>query len=225
VGKRFRIDDRNGPWVEVVGVARTSKYQWIAEPPTPFLYLPLAQRSKPSMTLVAESWGDAAALSVPLREAVREVDASQPIFYVRTMQEIFELRAVKTPNMLVEIVGAMGLMGLLLAMVGLYALVAYSVACRTREIGIRMAIGASQASVLRLVLQQGLGLALSGIAIGLLVSIWAGKVVMAAFYTTDIDVLSYVIVPLLLLAVTLAACCVPARRAALVDPTRALRFE
>jgi ABC-type antimicrobial peptide transport system permease subunit len=141
------------------------------------------------------------------------------------MQEIFELRAVKTPNMIIEIVGAMGLMGLVLAMVGLYGLVAYSVACRTREIGIRMAIGASQGSVLRLVLKQGLVLALSGIAIGLLIAVLAGKAVMAAFYTTNVDLLSYILVPLVLLAVTLIASCIPARRASLVEPTRALRFE
>ncbi|MGA2185237.1 MAG: ABC transporter permease [Bryobacteraceae bacterium] len=225
IGKRFRLGDRNGAWVQVVGVARTAKYVWIAEPPTPYLYLPLAQNPKPRITLIAESFGDAAALAAPLREAVRAIDADQPIFYVRTMQEIFELRAVKTPNMIIEIVGAMGLMGLVLAMVGLYGLVAYSVACRTREIGIRMAIGASQGSVLRLVLKQGLVLALSGIAIGLLIAVLAGKAVMAAFYTTNVDLLSYILVPLVLLAVTLIASCIPARRASLVEPTRALRFE
>jgi ABC-type antimicrobial peptide transport system permease subunit len=99
------------------------------------------------------------------------------------------------------------------------------VACRTREIGIRMAIGASQGSVLRLVLKQGLVLALSGIAIGLLIAVLAGKAVMAAFYTTNVDLLSYILVPLVLLAVTLIASCIPARRASLVEPTRALRFE
>jgi len=114
---------------------------------------------------------------------------------------------------------------LILAMVGLYGLVAYSVVCRTREIGIRMAIGATQGSVLRLVLQQGMVLAVSGIVIGLAISIFTGKAVMAAFYTTNVDLLSYIVVPLLLLAVTLAACCIPARRASLVDPTTTLRFE
>jgi ABC-type antimicrobial peptide transport system permease subunit len=103
--------------------------------------------------------------------------------------------------------------------------VAYSVSCRTREIGIRMAIGASQASVLRLVLRQGLVLAGIGVAIGLAISALAGKAVMSAFYTARFDLLSYFLVPLVLIAVTLIASCIPARRASLVDPTEALRFE
>ena len=225
VGKRFHLGDRNGPWVQIVGVARTSKYYWIAESPNQCLYLPLTQNPKSRITLATQSYGDAAALSVPLHEAVRQIDASQPIFYVRTMEEIYDLRARKTPGMLTDIVGAMGIMGLVLAMVGLYGLVAYSVACRTREIGIRMAIGASRSSVLRQVLRQGLTLALTGIAIGLTISVFTGRAVMAAFYTTTVDVASFVIVPLLLLAVTLLACAIPARRASTIEPTRALRFE
>jgi predicted permease len=124
VGRRFRVGDRNGAWVQIVGVAHNSKYLWIAEPPTPFMYMPLAQNPRQSITLITQSYGDAAALAAPLRDAVRQIDAGQPIFYVRTMQEIFQLRAVTTPNMIIQTVGAMGMMGLILAMVGLYGLVA-----------------------------------------------------------------------------------------------------
>jgi putative ABC transport system permease protein len=225
VGKRFRLGDRNGPWVQVVGVAKTTKYLWIAEPPMPFLYLPFAQNPQSRMTLIASSPGDAAALAAPLREMARQYDSSLPVFDVRTIADFYQQRAVQLPNMLIETVGFMGLTGLLLAMVGLYGLVAYSVSCRTREIGIRMAIGASQGSVLRLVLRQGLVLAGSGIAIGLAISVLAGKAVMSAFYTAHVDLLSYFLVPAALIAVTLIASWIPARRASLVDPTNALRFE
>ncbi len=225
IGKRFRLGDRNGPWVQVVGVARTTKYLWIAEPPMPFVYLPFAQNPKTQMSLITQSWGDPASLAAPLREMVRQYDPSLPVFDVRTMEEFYRMRAVNVPNMLVSLVSAMGLMGLALAMVGLYGLVAYSVACRTREIGIRMAIGASQSSVLRLVLRQGLVLAGTGIVIGLALSALAGKAVMSAFYTARVDAVSYVVVPLVLIAVTLIASSIPARRASLVDPTTALRFE
>jgi ABC-type antimicrobial peptide transport system permease subunit len=211
--------------VQVVGVVKTTRYLWIAEPPMPFVYLPFSQNPRARMTLVASSRGDPASLAAPLREMVRQFDASLPVFDVRTMEDFYQQRAVDVPNMLIEIVGLMGLMGLLLAVVGLYGLVAYSVACRTREIGIRMAIGASQASVLRLVLRQGMILASIGVAIGMAIAILAGKVVMSVFYTARVDVLSYVLVPLVLVAVTLIASWIPAHRASLVDPTTALRFE
>jgi ABC-type antimicrobial peptide transport system permease subunit len=156
---------------------------------------------------------------------VRQFDPSLPVFDVRTMEDFYKQRAVDVPNMLIETVGFLGLMGLALAVVGLYGLVAYSVSCRTREIGIRMAIGASQASVLRLVLRQGLVLAGIGVAIGLVISALAGKVVMSAFYTARFDMLSYLLVPVVLIAVTLIASSIPARRASQIDPTSALRFE
>jgi macrolide transport system ATP-binding/permease protein len=225
VGRRFRYGDRNGPWTEVVGVVRTGKYLWIAEPPTPFFYRPFSQAPQSRMTLVAESRDDAASLAAPLREMVRQFDPSLPVFDVRTMDDFYTQRAVKVPDMIAETVAAMGLMGLLLAMVGLYGLVAYSVSCRTREIGIRMAIGASQGSVLWLVLRQGMVLAGTGIVIGMGIAALAGKAVMSAFYTARVDTLSYVLVPAVLIAVTLIASSIPARRASRVDPTQALRFE
>jgi predicted permease len=225
IGRRFRLGDRNGPWVQVVGVAKTTKYFFIAEPPMPFFYLPFSQNFQAQMTLITESRGAAAALTAPLREMVRQFDPSLPVFDVRTMEDFYKQRAVDVPNMLIETVGFLGLMGLALAVVGLYGLVAYSVSCRTREIGIRMAIGASQASVLRLVLRQGLVLAGIGVAIGLVISALAGQVVMSAFYTARFDMLSYLLVPVVLIAVTLIASSIPARRASQIDPTSALRFE
>jgi predicted permease len=225
IGKRFHLGGANGPWVEIVGVAKTAKYLWIGEPPTEFLYLPLAQHPSSQMTLVAQSFGDAAALVAPLHEMVRGLDANQPVYDVRTMADFFQARAIGTPGMITQTVGAMGLIGLLLAMIGLYGLMAYSVSQRTREIGIRMAIGADRGSVERMVLRQGFILALTGLALGLAASVAAEKGLMAVFSSTERDPLAYLLVAPILLAVTMLAAWVPARRASRVNPMRALRDE
>ena len=225
MGRRFRLNDNKGPWVEIVGIAKNGKYIWLGEGPTPYLYLPLAQHPQPRMTLVAQSFGDAASLTTPLREMVRGLDANQPVYDVRTMSDFYQMRAISVPTMINEVVGTMGLIGLLLAMVGLYGLMAYSVARRTREIGIRMAIGADRASVVRMVLQQGFTLALTGLAIGLVASFAAEIGVNAVFSASRRDPLAYLIVALALLAVSTLAAWVPARRASRVDPSSMLRYE
>ena len=227
IGKRFRLDDKAGPWVEIVGVARTVKYLWIAEPPTEFLYFPLSQRPKGQMTLLAESYGDPSSLTAPLGEVIHSLDANQPIFNIRTMEEFYRMRAVNTPNMIIQTVGAMGVMGLVLAIVGLYGLVAYAASRRTREIGIRMAIGAQRNTVLSMVMRQGLVLALAGIGVGLVASFGAERVLNSMFGGTsnEHDFITYLLVAPTLLAVTMLAAYIPARRASRVDPMRALRYE
>jgi predicted permease len=225
VGKRFRMDNRNGPWVEIVGVAKNGKYMFISEPPLEYVYFPLAQHPKVQMTLLAESSGDASELAAPLREVVRALDANQPIYDVRTMEELFRIRAVRTPNLITQTVAAMGLMGLVLSMVGLYGLVAYAASRRTREIGIRMAMGAHRTAVLRMVMRQGMLLALSGIAVGLVASYQAERLLNSIFVGGGTDAVSYWLVAAALLAVTAFAAYIPARRAARVDPMLALRYE
>src|SRR5256712_5146739 len=123
--------------------------------------------------MVAQSVGDSASLVGPLRDVVRGPDATLPIFNVRTMEEFYRMRAVSIFRVLVGIVAAMGGMGLGLAIVGLYGLVAYAASRRTREIGIRMAIGASAVTVMRMVLRQGFVLALVGLVLGLVTSVGA----------------------------------------------------
>jgi putative ABC transport system permease protein len=209
-------------------VAKTVKYLWVAEAPTEFLYLPLSQHAQSRMTLLAESAGAPAGLAEPLREVVRSVDANQPIYGVRPFEDFYQFRAVSQPNMIVETVAAMGVMGLVLAMVGLYGLVAYAASRRTREIGIRMAIGARRSSVLRMVLQQGLVLALSGTAVGLVASFGAARVLEAMYSGSGPDLPAYPVYLLVvpsLLAVTMLAAYIPARRASRVDPMKALRYE
>jgi predicted permease len=225
VGKRFHIGDAKGPWVQVVGVAKMSKYIWIAEPPLEAMYVPLTQNPRSRMMLIAGGPADSASLVAALREAVRGIDPNQPVYNARTMESFYQSRAVNTPNLIVNSVGTMGMMGLVLSMVGLYGIVAYSVSRRTREFGIRMAIGASRGNVLRVVLRQGLILSLIGIGIGLALSFPAGRAVSGLFSSAKSDPMALLIVPPLLLAVTLLAAYAPALRASRVDPMKALRYE
>ncbi|MGA3027765.1 MAG: ABC transporter permease [Bryobacteraceae bacterium] len=228
LGKRFRLKGANPDLVQIVGIARTAKYIWIAEPPLDFAYLPFRQHAGSGLALVAESNApDAATLAPALREVVRGLDPDMPVFNVRTMQDFYSQNAVKIPNMVVEIVGGLGLMGLILAVVGLYGLVAYSVSRRTREIGIRMAIGADRTKVVWMVLKQGLQLGAAGVAAGLVVSFFAcGLLTRLWFATFDhVNPLLYALIALPLLAITGLATWAPARRASRVDPMCALREE
>ena len=230
IGQRFHLHDASGDLVQIVGIAKTAKYFWIAEPPLDWAYLPYRQHARTGMSLFAESGSeDASTLAPVLREVVHNIDPDMPVFDVRTMHDLYTQRAVKTPNMLSEIVGGLGLMGLILAVVGLYGLISYSVSRRTREIGIRMAIGADRPMVIRMVMQQGLLLSVAGIAVGLVVSYLActaltsANVFIASF--DHVSPLAYFAIALPLLGIGALATFAPARRASLIDPMRALREE
>ncbi len=228
IGKRFHLQDANGPLVQVVGIAKQGKYLWIAEPPVDFFYLPFLQNEQSAMTLVTESPAeDASALAPVMRRLVHSLDPNMPVFDVRTMEDLFSKRAIETPNIIVQAVGAMGLMALILAVIGLYGLVSYSVSRRRREIGIRMAIGADQRGVLRMILRQGLGLAMWGTLAGLVLSIAASRLIgslfIVSFHSANPVLFLLVMVPLVAIAVLGAY--TPARRASRIDPMRALREE
>ena len=227
IGRRFRLVDREQTWVQVVGLAKTSKYIFIAEPPTEFVYLPYRQKKLQQMIMLVQSAGDPLSLVAPLRDVVRGLDANLPIYNVRTMEALYRMRAIRIFNVLVGTVAAMGVMGLSLAIVGLYGLIAYAASRRTREIGIRMAIGADRAAVLRMVLRQGVVLAVVGLFAGLAASAAAGHLLRAAFATGDEqrDVMALLIVIPIVLAVTVLAAYIPARRASRVNPMEALRYD
>jgi predicted permease len=229
LGKRFHLVGATGPLVEIVGIAKAAKVFFISEPPADVIYLPFRQHARSALTLVTESDAtDAATIAPVLREVVQQLDPDMPVFDIRTMHEFYTQRAVKLPNMTVEIVAAMGLVGLLLAVTGLYGLVAYSVSRRTREIGIRMAIGADRSKVVLMVLGQGLKLGAIGVAAGLVVSVAACRAMTSAtwFLTFDqVSPLIFTVIAVLLLAITTLAAWVPARHAARIDPMRALRDE
>jgi predicted permease len=226
IGKRFRLNDSKGPWLEVVGLTRTSRYFFIAEPPMKFLYLPFSQEQNSRMSLIVETFADPATIAMPLRAVVRGIDPNQPIYNVRTFSSFYEQRAIAVAMTLMQVVATMGLLGLTLALIGLYGLIAYSVSRRTQEIGIRMAIGADRVEVLKMVLRQGFVLVLAGIAAGGALSVVVARMLaigLAGLGTPN--PITYVVVPIALLLITLAACYIPARRASLIDPIRALRYE
>ena len=226
IGKRLWLKDRTRPGLEIVGVAKTGRYLFVSEPPMPYVYLPYAQYPNAQMTLFVETTGNPADLAAPLRDVVRSLDANLPIYNARTLSNFYQQRAISIVLLILELISTMGLLGLSLALVGLYGLIAYSVSRRTQEIGIRMAMGARGLDVLGMVLRQGLALSLIGIAIGFVASLGVRRLL--AFGLVGLGGTSpavLVIVPLALILVTMATCYLPARRASLVDPIRALRYE
>lgn len=226
IGKHLRLENATGARVEVVGVARTVKYQSNAERPTDFVYLPLAQHPLPRMILLLRSSGDSLQLVPPLKEVVRKLDANMPVLTTRTYEDLYRYHVVEGPGVAIRLVSALGVIGLLLAVAGLYGLIAYNVSRRTREIGIRMALGAEPREVLRLVMRKGLMLVGTGTAIGLAMGFAVEKLMNSVlFHLGGVDLTVFaVVVPAMLLA-TMAAAYVPARRAARIEPTEALRCE
>jgi macrolide transport system ATP-binding/permease protein len=226
IGKKIRLDNPTGPEFQVVGVAKMAKYIFIAEPAMPFVYFPFTQHPQTRMSILVETYGDPAAMTAPLREVVRSLNPDQPIYNTHTLANFYEQRGTAIFLFILRLVGSMGLLGLTLALVGLYGLIAYSVSRRTQEIGIRMALGAQRSNVAAMILRQGFVLAIIGIAIGFAASIAVRGILaqgLIGLGTSSPAVLA--IVPLGLLAVTMAACYLPARRAAQIDPIRALRWE
>jgi predicted permease len=228
IGKRIRLNSEDGPWLEVVGLTPTGKYLFVAEPPRPFLYLPFAQHQKTAMSLLVETASaDASPLAAPLRDVVRGLDVNQPVVSVRTFSSLYEQRAIRVSLRILQMVGTMGLIGLTLTLIGLYGLVAYSVARRTREIGLRMAVGANRSDVLKMVLRQGLMLSTAGLLVGGVASVAVARLLAAGMVGLGgvASPATYVVVPIALITLTMAASYIPARRAATIDPLRALRYE
>ena len=163
IGGRIQIEGKS---LQVIGIVRDMKYNDVSEPPTPFFFLPFSQHYTPPMTLHVETVGDPAGFAAPVIAGIRRLDPEQPIQEVMTLHHFFQEGALFANRLIAQLVTTIGLFGLLLATIGLYGVISYSVSRRTREIGIRMAIGADRAEVLRLVLRQGAALTLIGVALG-----------------------------------------------------------
>jgi ABC-type antimicrobial peptide transport system permease subunit len=161
----------------------------------------------------------------PLREIVRSLDAGQPMYGIRTMEEVFDQRANNTLGILTEAIGAMGLLGLVLAMVGLYGLMSYSVSLRAREIGIRMAIGAGRSGVVGMVMKQGMALAAGGVSIGLVLCLLASKAVTAAVGVPGFNLPFVALVTTGLVVAAALGAYAPAWRASRLDPNVVLRQD
>jgi ABC-type antimicrobial peptide transport system permease subunit len=161
-----------------------------------------------------------------LRQTVQTLDRNMPIFEVRTMKSLYEARAVVVPNMISRTVGALGLMGLILAVIGLYGVVSYSVSKRSREFGIRIAVGADRMKLMQMVLKQTLLLGIGGLAVGLIAGIFATRAVTSQLlFSFPVGALPFLAVSVLLLFTIALAGYAPARRASLIDPMKALREE
>ena len=220
VGKRVGVA---GGWLTVVGVARDYKAKQLDERPGPYLFLPEYQAYRPDMTFLVRTSGDPRLAQASVLEAIRAVDPTLPVFAVRTLEAAAgaALLAQRTGGVLL---GVFGLLALLLAALGVYGVLAYSVSERRREIGIRLALGAPAGAVVKLVIGQGLRLVLIGVAAGLAVALavtrWLESLL---FGVSAVDPLTFTLIALLLTFVALLACWVPARRAAKTDPMIALR--
>jgi predicted permease len=224
VGKRFRMG-RKGEPLEVVGILRTAKYRSLLEPARPFLYRPFAQVYQSPMTIHVNVAGDPRTLVEPLRRLVTSLDKDLPVYRVQTLAERLD-QSVSSQRTAATLVGVYGMLALLLAAVGLYGSMAYLVSRRTREIGIRMALGARSAVVLRQVLREALQLAALGATLGLLLAVPAARLLRSQLFGVGpMDPLTLAIVPVVLAAVAVAAAYLPARRATRVDPVVALRME
>ena len=227
VGKRIRLDGANGEPVEIVGVARTIKYRdGPSHTNEDFVYMPLAQHPVARMVLLLKSSGDPLALVNPVKDVVRALDANMPMLETRTYEDLYRYGTVEGPRVAVLLVGTLGAVGLLLAIAGLYGLVAYNVSRRTREIGIRIAIGATPRDVVRLMMGKGLVLVGAGTAIGLAMGVGLERFMNSMLFNAGgVDLVVYLVVVPAMLLVTMLAAYVPARRATRIPPTLALRCE
>jgi predicted permease len=222
LGGRIRL---GGEDHQVVGIARDIKYAQIAEPPQPYMYLALDQEYVSNVVLHLRSAAAPGPMLAAVRDVVRGLDRNLPIFDARTVEEHMQ-SAVFAQRMGANLLGAMGVLALVLAAVGLYGVIAYAVSQRTREMGIRLALGAAPRDLLQMVLRQGLVLTASGLAVGLALALAAvGFMGSLLPGIAPRDPFTFVAVPLLLILIAAIAALIPARRAGAIDPTVALRCE
>ena len=225
VGKRITIGTENRePW-EVVGVVKTGKYRALAEDPKPFFYYSMGQLRPSPMAMVVRASVDPRSLVGAIRSEVQAIDRRVPLSGVKTMDE-HKTYALWAPNMAASFSVAFAVVAILLSAVGLYSVMAYVVSQRTREVGIRMALGANRGDVMKMITRQGMRLAAVGVVIGLLLALALAQVLSSLLIgISGYDVTTFILVPALLSAVALLACYLPARRATKVDPLVALRYE
>jgi putative ABC transport system permease protein len=226
-GKRFHWGHLGAkdPWITIVGVVGDTKLYGLANPARLEVYLPFRQEPQTNMYLVLRSAVDPASLTSAVRAAVATIDKDQPVFNVTTMRQLVD-DSVSTPHLTLVLLGLFSGLALVLAAIGIYGVISYSVQQRTHEIGIRMALGAQRSNVLRLVVTEGVKLAAFGIAIGVTAALGLMRLLTSLLFGVRTnDPLTFAAAAVVLLLVAVAACYLPARRAIAVDPMVALRYE
>jgi predicted permease len=222
LGARFKLDD--GPWREVVGVVQDGKYTWVNEDPLPVAYLPVAQATG-FTTIVARSAGDSSGLLQQLRTTTLSLDPSLSIFYDGPLTRRVDLQLFPA-RFLASSLGSFGIVAILLVGAGLYGTLAYAVSQHTKEIGIRLALGAAPSSVVRTVTARAASLAAAGMLLGVAGGLALGKLFAAVLYGIDpYDPLTIALAVAVMTGVGLVACWIPVRRATKVDPLVALRAD
>jgi predicted permease len=225
LGKRLGTEGPEGPMLEVVGVAGDGRYVTLGEDPRPFMFMPLLQQYESAATLVARTTGDPAEVLGPLKARIQSSDATLPVFEARTLVDHLGL-ALLPARVAGGVLGAFGALGLLLAAIGLYGVMAYAVSQRTRELGIRTALGAERGDLVRMVVREGMRLTAWGIGFGLVLALVAGRLSQSLLYgISGTDAITFAGVACVLGGSALLACWLPARRASRVDPLVALRTE
>jgi putative ABC transport system permease protein len=221
IGQRFRFSGQK-QLTEVVGVARDSKYNFIGEEPQPYLYQPLRQIAQGNATVIVRSANPEAALGL-VRSTVQQMEPQMPLTGVFTMSTLFD-QSLWAPRMGATLLGVFGTLALVLAAVGVYGVMAYSVTQRTREIGVRLALGATTGDVRRQVLTQGLTLTAVGVVVGVGAGVLLARLIVGLMYdVSPYDPITLTVIPSILIAVAALAIYIPARRASRVDPVIALR--
>ena len=225
IGRRFSFESGKGPFLQIVGVARDGKYFNIGEEPRSFAYTALTQTYSPNAAIIVRTAGDPTSMIGTLRGELQSLDPTLPIFGVKTMTEHMQLSLLPARTA-ASVLGVFGLLALILAAIGIYGIMSYTVAQRTREIGIRSALGAARGDVFRLVIGQGMKLTLIGLLIGLAVALLLTRLLSSLLFgVSATDPLTYIGISLLFGLVAFLASYLPARRATLVDPMIALRYE
>ena len=228
LGKRFMFGHPSTDppkWITVVGVVGDTKLYGLANPSRLEVYISSLQYPGSDMNLVVKSRIDPAAMISAIRGAVASIDKNQPIFAISTMNQLVS-DSVGTRRITLVLLGLFSALALVLAAIGIYGVISYSVAQRTHEIGIRMALGAQPVDVLRMVLKQGVKITFAGVAIGVMVSLGLTQLMSSLLFSVSTaDPLTFAGVAILLVLVALLACYIPARRALRVDPMVSLRYE
>ncbi len=220
LGRRVKL---GGPWLTIVGVVADVHHMGLGEEVDAGLFVPYNQQPKASMSLVVRAGVPPLTLTEPIRRAVRSIDRNRPLFAVRTLQEAMA-RSIWQSRLFTWLFGVFGAVALTLAGIGVYGVISYSVVQRTRELGLRLALGARQGQIHWLVMRHGIGLSGAGLAVGLAGSVLVGRLLRAWLHgVSAIDPTTYAAVPLVLAAAALAACYLPARRATRIDPMTTLR--